>query len=163
MLYFVKEIGVDLVMILFKYTCINLEINNNEQVAGFEIELGEEWNDLAVYEVNRNGKIINNNHKTIVLNKDWLNNFLKFIVEQKEIKNLSSWIYKLGNHSTEHRFVIEGNGWNKEITLYNLGKLENYEYQSYKNEELVLLEFFDKVIELLKQQNIELSYNSVKI
>lgn len=163
MLYFVKEIGVDLVMILFKYTCINLEINNDEQVAGFEIELGEEWNDLAVYEVNRNGKIINSNHKTIVLNKDWLNNFLKFIVEQKEIKNLSSWIYKLGNHSTEHRFVIEGTGWNKEITLYNLGKLENYEYQSYKNEELVLLEFFDKVIELLKQQNIELSYNSVKI
>jgi hypothetical protein len=97
------------------------------------------------------------------LNKDWLNNFLNFIVEQKEIKNLSSWIYKLGNHSTEHRFVIEGTGWNKEITLYNLGKLENYEYQSYKNEELVLLEFFDKVIELLKQQNIDLSYNSVKI
>ena len=75
MLYFVKEFGVDLAMILFKYTCINLEINNDEQVAGFEIELGEEWNDLAVYEVNRNGKIINSNHKTIVLNKDWLNNF----------------------------------------------------------------------------------------
>lgn len=163
MLYFVKEIGVDLVMILFKYTCINLGINNDEQVAGFEIELGEEWNDLAVYEVNRNGKIINSNHKTIVFNKDWLNNFLKFIVEQKEIKNLSSWIYKLGNHSTEHRFVIEGTGWNKEITLYNLGVLKNYEYQSYKDEEIVLLEFFDKVIELFAEHNIELSYTSIRV
>lgn len=150
-------------MILFKYTCINLDINNDEQVAGFEIELGEEWNDLAVYEVNRNGKIINSNHKTIVLNKDWLRKFLKFIDEQKEIKNLSSWIYKLGDKTTEHKITIEGTGWNKEINLYNLGVLKNYEYQSYKDEEIVLLEFFDKVIKLFKEQNIELKYNSIKI
>ena len=47
----------------------------------------------------------------------------------------------------------------KEINLYNLGVLKNYEYQSYKDEEIVLLEFFDKVIELFAEHNIELSYN----
>ena len=150
-------------MILFEYTCINLDINNNEQVAGFRISLGEEWEDIIMYEVKRNGEVISKSSITNVLNRVWLSNFLKFIDDQKEIKNLSTLIYKLSDHKTEHKFVIEGKGWNKEINLYNLGVLKNYEYQSYKDEEIVLLEFFDKVIELFAEHNIELSYNSIKI
>ena len=158
-----QENGVDFIMILFEYTCINLEINDNEQVAGFHLSLGEEWDDMILYKVKRNGNVITEDCNKIPLDKDWLNMFLKFINEYKEIKNLSSWIYKLGDHSTEHKFVIEGSGWNKEINIYNLGRLVSYEFDSYKEEEKVLLYFMDKVIQLFHQHNIELGYSSINV
>lgn len=158
-----RENGVDFIMILFEYTCINLEINDNEQVAGFRISLGEEWKDLIIYEVKRSGKVIVESSRTVMLNNEWLNYFLKVIDEQKEIMNLSSWIYKLGAHSTEHKFMVEGSGWNKEIGIYNLGKLVNYEYESYREEEKVLIHFMDKVIKLFHEHNIELGYSSINI
>lgn len=39
----------------------------------------------------------------------------------------------------------------------------NYAFESYKEEEKVLIKFIDKVVDLFKEQNIDLSYNSVKI
>ena len=150
-------------MIIFKYRCIDLEIVDENQVAGFLVELGDQWDDLMIYEVNRKEEVLHKNSKSIMLDKDWLNKFLTFIDNQKEIKKLSSWIYKLGDKATEHKITVEGTGWNKEIGIYNLGELVNYEFQSYKEEEKVLIEFIDKVIELFKEQNIDLSYNSVKI
>ena len=72
-------------------------------------------------------------------------------------------VYKLCDKATEHKITVEGTGWNKEIGIYNLGELVNYEFQSYKEEEKVLIEFIDKVIELFKEQNINLSYNSIEI
>ena len=82
---------------------------------------------------------------------------------QNEVKKLSSWIYKLVHKNTEHKITIEGTGWNKEIGIYNLGELVNYEFKSYKVEEKVLIEFINKVIELFKEQNIDLSYNSIRV
>ena len=150
-------------MIIFKYRCINLEIDNENQVAGFLVELGDQWDDLMIYEVNRKEEVLHKNSKSMMLDKDWLSKFLTFIDNQKEIKKLSSWIYKLGDKATEHKITIEGTGWNKEIGIYNLGELVNYEFQSYKVEEKVLIEFIDKVIELFKEQNIDLSYNSIRV
>ena len=64
-------------MIIFKYRCINLEIDNENQVAGFLVELGDQWDDLMIYEVNRKEEVLHNStvvfgthYLTITLNDD---------------------------------------------------------------------------------------------
>ena len=66
MIYFVKKIGVDIVMIIFKYRCIDLEIVDENQVAGFLVELGDQWDDLMIYEVNRKEEVLHKNSKSII-------------------------------------------------------------------------------------------------
>lgn len=148
-------------MIKFEYTYLDISSYDRRINCGFHFIVGDEWDDAIIYPLNREGKIFGK-YKTIKLEESWIEKFCSFINEQKCLKSLSSWIYKNPPHSTEHRFAIEGVGWYTEITLYNLGRLTGHIHKEYKEDEIVLLEFFHKVQELFKEVEIDLQYNEIK-
>lgn len=148
-------------MIKFEYTFISINFSSVTRPSGFHIALGEEWEDMEFNTVNTNGEYVKSG-KYATLDKKWLKKFNNFISNQKHLKSLSTWIYKESPHTTEHRFVIEGESWNTEITLYDLGRLSGHHHKEYMEEEVILLEFFHKVQELFKEVGIDLQYNEIK-
>ena len=144
----------------FQYVYLDVSGYDRRINCGFHFSLGDEWEDAIIYPLKREGKIFGK-YKTLRLKKEWIEKFCSYINEQKQIKSLSSWIYKEGPHNTEHRFEIEGESWNTEIGIYDLGLVENHMHNDYKEEELILLKFFNDVQNILKEVNINLEKDNV--
>ena len=148
-------------MVKFVYTCVNLNYTYKKN-AGFSISFGieEDWdNEIVISSLDSYKKY----HDSVEfeVSSEWLDRVCKFLNEQKQLKSLSSWLYKVKNHKTEHQIAIEGEGWNKEINLYNLGEFGNHIHPDYAEDEKVLLEFFSRIQEFLQEVGIYLSFTEV--
>ena len=148
-------------MIKFEYSYLNLELMSLNAIAGFNISFGNDpdWDDVVVALETRGRKF--EDHTSFYVTKEWIDKVCSFIEKQTQLRPLSSWILKTENHCTEHRFAIETDTWYREINLYNLGTLKGYAHPEFKKDELVLIEFFKKIQEFLKEIGIDLEYDRV--
>ena len=147
-------------MVKFVYTFLNLDYTYNKK-AGFSLSLGngEEWEDVDVAVMDSNRKYYDSVGYEV--SPDWLEKVCAFLQEQRQLKSLSSWIYKLGNHKTEHQIAIEVDGWYREINLYNFGEFGNHIHPEFEEDEKILLAFFNRIQEFLQEVGINLSFTEV--
>ena len=148
-------------MVKFVYTFMNIDYTYKKN-AGFSLSFGieEDWdNEVVVSSIDSYRKY----HDSVAykVSNEWLEKVCAFLNEQRQLKSLSSWLYKVKNNKTEHQIAIEGEGWNKEINLYNLGEFGNHIHPEYAEDEKVLLEFFSRIQEFLQEEGIYLSFNEV--
>lgn len=148
-------------MIKFSYTYLFLTTLKLDEVVGFELSFGneEEWDDVCVTLITKSRKYIDS--VSYPVSKEWIEKVCKFLNEQEQLKTLSSWIYKNEPHNTEHLISIEGEGWNRDISIYNLGQLKNHIDPNYYKEEVILLEFLDKIKGFLKEVGIDFQINKI--
>ena len=138
-------------MVKFVYTFMNLGFTYNKN-AGFSLSFGieEDWEaDVTVSCLDSNRKF----HDSISYKvpSEWLEKVCAFLNEQRQLKSLSSWLYKVKNHRTEHRIEVEGEGWYREINLYNFGEFGNHIHPEYEEDEKILLAFFNRIQEFLQE------------
>ena len=149
-------------MVQFEYSYLDLTSFDPEKLSGFHLSFGnieEEWDDVVVSFMTRGRKHVDSTTKQV--SREWINRVCNFIEEQTQIKTISSWINKHAPHTCEHRIAIETESWNKEITLYNFGEFGRHHHPNYAEEEKILLDFFNKIQEFLKEVNINLEFKKV--
>lgn len=149
-------------MVKFEYTYLNLDFIDYDSIAGFHLSLGneEDWDDVVVTQLTRGRSF--RNHMSQPVPQEWLDKVCAFLKEQTQLRPLSSWIYKTPPHTSEHQIIVEADGWYREINLYNFGEFGRHHYPEFKEDEKVLLAFFNKMQEFLKEVGIELTFNKVK-
>ena len=149
-------------MIRFDYNFLDLGPFDLDTISGFQLSLGndEEWDDVVISFQTRGRKF--NDYISIPVSKEWIDKVCTFINEQRQLKGLSSWVYKKPPHTTEHRISIETDSWNTDIYVYNFGSFGRHFHPEYENDEKILIEFFKKMQEFLREIGIELSFNKYK-
>ena len=161
MIYFAKEKEAIVIMVKFTYTFFNTDYRYHKN-AGFSLSFGneeEEWDDVVVSIMDTYRKY--HGYESYKVPAEWLERVCAFLQEQRQLKSLSSWIYKLGNHRTEHQIALEVDGWYREINVYNLGEFGEHIHPEFEEDEKILLEFFKCIQEFLKEEGIYLSFNEV--
>ena len=149
-------------MVKFEYTYLNLGFIDYDSIAGFHLSLGneEDWDDVVVTQLTRGRSL--RDHMSQRVPQEWLDKVCAFLKEQTQLRPLSSWIYKKPPHTSEHQIIVEADGWYREINLYNFGEFGRHHYSEFEEDEKVLLAFFNKMQEFLKEVGIELTFNKVK-
>jgi len=148
-------------MIKFEYTFLDLRSFDVDNLSGFNVSFGnlEDWDDVVISYMTRGRKHIDST--SIKVPQEWLDRVCNFLKEQTQLRPLSSWIFKSTPHSSEHQITIEVDGWYREIFVYNLGEFGRHLHPNFKEEEIILLEFFTKIQELLKEVGINLKTDKI--
>ena len=144
-------------MVKFTYTFLNMDYKYNAK-AGFSLSFGneeDEWDDVVVSQMDSFRK--HHDSVSYKVSKEWLERVCAFLQEQRQLKSLSSWLYKTGDHKTEHQIALEVDGWYREINLYNFGEFGKHIHSEFAEDEKILLEFFKRIQEFLKEEGIYLS------
>ena len=149
-------------MVKFEYTYLNLGFIDYDSIAGFHLSLGneEDWDDVVVTQLTRGRSF--RDHMSQPVPQEWLDKVCAFLKGQTQLRPISSWIYKMAPHTSEHQIIVEADGWYREINLYNFGEFGRHHYPGFEEDEKVLLAFFNKMQEFLKEVGIELTFNKVK-
>ena len=161
MIYFVKEKEAIVIMVKFTYTFFNTDYRYHKN-AGFSLSFGneeEEWDDVVVSIMDTYRKY--HDSVSYKVSAEWLEKVCAFLQEQRQLKSLSSWLYKLGDHLTEHQIALEVDGWYREINVYNFGLFGDHIHPEFEEDEKVLLEFFSKIQSFLEEVGIKLTFNKV--
>lgn len=145
----------------FVYSYIDTYIFDETKICGFSINMGSEWNDLQYCYLRRDGKV--QSSTLLKLKRGLYKEFESILKKNSGIKQVSSWIYKRGEHISQHEFQIEVDGWNRDFGVYSFGELKGHLNKSYKEEEKIALNLFEDIRAFLLKQGYKLEYNSLQI
>ena len=146
---------------LFKYSYIDMNVLDDMKVCGFLINLGSEWKDLEYCILRRNGSVAN--RVILKMKRGWYKEFEKILENHTDVKQVSSLIYKKCNNTSEHRFEIEMNGWNREFGVYSFGNMRGHLSKSYKSEEEIAVSLFKDIQEFLLKHGYKLECHNITI
>lgn len=150
-------------MVKFEYTFCDVDIFKGGVTGGFNVNFGNEdtWDDIEIATINKHRK--QKDKKYVPITEEWLNKVCDFISKQRQLKSLSSWIFKFAPQTTEHQIIVETDSWYREISVYNFGELGRHHHPEYAEDEKILLEFFKKIQEFLLEVGVVLTFNKVRV